>query len=302
MVTFIVALLFCGMTYSTTDASTSPLMTSTLYTGKSQGAYAAEYVQRAHSHNDYHQADPLSSALKHGLNSVEVDVFPRDDQLWVAHVWTELDSSRTINNLYIDPLLKILNRSGKATADPRVGVGKDRRPFPPVSPSQDDTLTLLVDLKGSAEKSVNLLQQVLTPLKPFLSHVDRNGRYNQGPVTVLISGNRPRDDILVSDCGNRYLFVDGREEDIHGNTDTNLVPMVSLSWRSLIIPRFLGQGESYMRSLAGKAHAQGKRLRIFGAPNREYLWSEMLNNSIDFLSIDDHARFRRFASNLRVSR
>ncbi len=60
-----------------------------------------DVIRRGHSHNDYHQRDPLKSALVHGLRSIEVDVFPLGDELCVAHTRLELDEKKTINNLYV---------------------------------------------------------------------------------------------------------------------------------------------------------------------------------------------------------
>jgi hypothetical protein len=52
-----------------------------------------EVVQRGHSHNDYSQDNPLESALFHGMTSIEVDVFPMDNQLLVGHNIFELEES-----------------------------------------------------------------------------------------------------------------------------------------------------------------------------------------------------------------
>lgn len=276
-----------------------------------------EFIRRGHSHNDYHQDDPLSSAIKHGLTSVEVDVFPRQDRLWVGHTVFELESSRTIENLYISPILRMLHKSGTLTSDPRVTIEGDSRPFPKSRSSQrrglkywrsmkslldynDKVLTLLVDLKGPPEKSVALLHEAIVPLRPYLSKVDRNGKLHKGKVTVLVSGNRPRAESLISKDseGDRFIFIDGRSHDIHSQTDTKLVPMVSLPWRKLQLARLVGRGDHYMQKMAKKAHDQGKRLRIWGAPNSERLWTQMVQNDIDLLSIDDHSKFARFASQL----
>jgi hypothetical protein len=283
-----------------------------------------ELIRRGHSHNDYHQDDPLSSALKHGLNSVEVDVFPRQDKLWVGHTVFELDSSRTIENLYISPILRMLRQSDMLTSDTRVTIEGDSRPFPKSRSSQrrglkvpsvgggrghkmkslldydDKALTLLVDLKGPPEKSVALLHEAIAPLRQYLSKVDRNGKLHKGKVTVLVSGNRPRDESLISNDaqGDRFIFIDGRSHDIHSQSDTKLVPMVSLPWRTLQLARLVGRGDHYMQKMAKKAHDQGKKLRIWGAPNSERLWTQMVQNDIDLLSIDDHSKFARFASQL----
>lgn len=272
---------------------------------------ASYFVRRGHSHNDYFQDQPLDSALEHGLKSIEVDVFPRNDELLVAHTVFELDSEKRIDNLYLQPILAMLKRSGSATSDPGATETQSHSPFPLgrrrkssrtmdsievlVSP-ESDSLTLLVDFKGDAGKCVSLLHQVLAPLQPYLSSVNKNGEFRRGKVTVLISGNRPKEDQLTHSSGERFLFIDGRQHDIRTRTDTTLVPLVSIPWRSLHLSRAMGRGEQHMRHLADQAHEQGKLLRIFGAPNREGLWLQMMNSNVDLLSIDDHARFSLFAS------
>jgi hypothetical protein len=274
---------------------------------------ASHFIRRGHSHNDYFQDQPLDSAIEHGLKSIEVDVFPRNDELLVAHTVFELDSEKRIDNLYLEPILAMLKRSGSATSEPGATETQNHRPFPLprqrrsspamdsdsiefLVPPESDSLTLLIDFKGDAEKSVSLLHQVLAPLQPYLSSVDKNGEFRRGKVTVLISGNRPKEDQLTLSSGERFLFIDGRQHDIRTRTDTTLVPLVSIPWRSLHLSRALGRGEQHMRHLADEAHAQGKLLRIWGAPNREGLWRQMMNSNVDLLSIDDHARFSLFAS------
>ena len=283
-------------------------------------------ICRAHSHNDYHQADPLSSALKYGLKSIEVDVFPRQGGLWVGHTVFELNPRRTIDSLYIQPLRDIFKKnknSGKITRNapnqeslkhqgghttptalseyPRGGGAgrslKRRHRLPRV-----DNLNLLVDFKGDADESASLLKVALSPLRPFLSRVDRNGVFHQGRLTVLISGNRPSLSSLQSPNGDRYLFLDGRIKDIHSNADTHLVPLVSLPWRHIRLARAMGRGEAYMKQLSEKAHAQGKLVRIWGAPNHEGSWHRMVRGNIDLLSIDDHAKFAQFVSSRQFSR
>lgn len=284
-----------------------------------RGAFS-EFIRRGHSHNDYHQDDPLSSALKHGLNSVEVDVFPRDGTLLVAHTVFELKKSpsRTIDDMYVKPILNMFRLSGMVTSDPRVTVEEDSRPFPPAvrehrrglnlfdfgGSRRDrnsplfDALTLLVDFKADPEKSVSLLHKALEPLRPYLSKIDKNGNLRKGKLTVVVSGNRPRAESLASrdGSGDRFIFIDGRSRDIHSETDSMLVPMVSLPWRKLQLARLVGRGDRYMRHMSQKAHDQGKRLRIWGAPNCESLWTRIVQNNVDLLSIDDHRKFARFAS------
>src|SRR3954449_8809162 len=59
---------------------------------------------RAHAHNDYEHPRPLFDALDHRFGSVEADIFLVGDQLLIGHDATELDPSRTLESLYLDPL------------------------------------------------------------------------------------------------------------------------------------------------------------------------------------------------------
>jgi len=279
---------------------------------------SAGEIRRAHSHNDYHQKEPLMAALRHGFSSVEVDVFPRGDVLLVGHTRLELNEKNTIDEMYIKPILNIIRREKRkavefiSTKTSSLLQGEDtnsnntRRSSSSASHRSrrrvnlpfdtDEGLTLLVDLKADAASSIDLLHQALEPLRPHLTYAKKDGQIRKGKVTVLISGNRPSEESLINSEGERYMFIDGRAKDVERNTDSALVPMVSIPWRSMQLARMFGRGERYMKNLVEQAHNQGKLLRIWGAPNNERNWRTMLRSNVDYLSIDDHAKFATFAS------
>eukprot|EP00816_Leptocylindrus_hargravesii_P012311 CAMPEP_0196807192 /NCGR_PEP_ID=MMETSP1362-20130617/7148_1 /TAXON_ID=163516 /ORGANISM="Leptocylindrus danicus, Strain CCMP1856" /LENGTH=343 /DNA_ID=CAMNT_0042180999 /DNA_START=673 /DNA_END=1704 /DNA_ORIENTATION=+ len=282
---------------------------------------SAGEIRRAHSHNDYHQKEPLMAALRHGFSSVEVDVFPRGDVLLVGHTRLELNEKNTIDEMYIKPILNIIRREKRkavefvSTSRTSSLQGEDtssnsntRRSNSISAASHrsrrrvnlpfdtDEGLTLLVDLKADAASSIDLLHQALEPLRPHLTYAKKDGQIRKGKVTVLISGNRPSEESLINSEGERYMFIDGRAKDVERNTDSALVPMVSIPWRSMQLARMFGRGERYMKNMVEQAHDQGKLLRIWGAPNNERNWRTMLRSNVDYLSIDDHAKFATFAS------
>src|SRR5690349_19196948 len=63
---------------------------------------------RAHAHNDYEHPRPLSDALDHRFGSVEADIFLVGDQLLIGHTPDDLDPTRTLESLYLDPLARIV--------------------------------------------------------------------------------------------------------------------------------------------------------------------------------------------------
>ena len=62
----------------------------------------------AHSHNDYEQASPFSLAYQHRFGSIEADIWLKDGNIFVAHDAKDIQASRTLAALYLDPIKQIL--------------------------------------------------------------------------------------------------------------------------------------------------------------------------------------------------
>jgi alkaline phosphatase len=62
-----------------------------------------------HSHNDYRQIKPFWTAYENGLNSIEIDVFLKNNTLYVTHSESEINKKRTIESLYLTSLEKLIS-------------------------------------------------------------------------------------------------------------------------------------------------------------------------------------------------
>jgi hypothetical protein len=62
-------------------------------------------LPKAFAHNDYWHNRPLYDALDHGFLNVEADIYLRDDELLVAHILPSFQKRRTLEQLYLKPLL-----------------------------------------------------------------------------------------------------------------------------------------------------------------------------------------------------
>lgn len=62
-----------------------------------------------HSHNDYWRDVPLLTAISLDVASVEADVWLVNKTLYVGHEEAALTKDRTLNSLYIQPLLNVLD-------------------------------------------------------------------------------------------------------------------------------------------------------------------------------------------------
>src|SRR3954469_16036886 len=69
-------------------------------------------LTKAHAHNDYEHNRPLYDALDHGFTSVESDVWLVDGELLVAHDREGVNPDRTLESLYLEPLLDEVKKNG----------------------------------------------------------------------------------------------------------------------------------------------------------------------------------------------
>lgn len=58
---------------------------------------------------------PLLTAISYGATSVEADVFLVDGTLYIGHEVAALTRRRTLDSLYIQPLLRLLNAQNPTT-------------------------------------------------------------------------------------------------------------------------------------------------------------------------------------------
>jgi hypothetical protein len=133
-------------------------------------ALAAQAAQpvvlaRAYSHNDYEQPRALLDALDRGFFGVEADVHLRGTELFVAHTGGGVKPGRTLEALYLDPLLA------------RVKAGGGR-----VYPGGPKGFLLLIDFKSDGEETYAALRERLAPYRSMLTRF-RDGKTEPGAVT-----------------------------------------------------------------------------------------------------------------------
>ncbi len=155
-----------------------------------------------HSHNDYWRRVPLFSALRAGCTGVEADVWLFDAELYVGHNTASLTRNRTFTSLYIDPLVKILEKQNPKSDFYN---GTNHGVFD-VDPGQ--SLTLLVDVKTGGVETWPWVVAQLQPLRErgWLSFVENN-KLHMRPITVVGTGNTPFD-LLTVNSTYRDTFFD----------------------------------------------------------------------------------------------
>jgi hypothetical protein len=234
-------------------------------------------LPNAHAHNDYEHARPLFDALDQGFCSVEADVFLVEGRLLVAHDRAKVQTERTLEALYLDPLRDRARANGG-------------RIYP-----NGPEFFLLIDFKTEAETTWPALRAVLDRYAGMLTTFTTNAT-RPGAVTVIISGNSPRAGLAAEPV--RPAALDGRLADLNAGSDRHLVPWVSENWSRVF--EWRGTVEmpdaqrAKLREIAAKAHQQGRRVRFWGAPDREPLWREQVAAGVDLINTDNLAGLRQF--------
>lgn len=163
-----------------------------------------------HSHNDQWRHTPLHAALGTGCISIEADIFastdPDSKELYVAHDRNTLMPERTLEKMYIEPLITILETMNTPDAHaakqlPQAMFQKDpaERPNGVFALSPTTSLILMLDFKSQAKDIIPVLLDTLTPLaqRSFLTRWDPASQSRMdGPITLVATGEADFDTIL----------------------------------------------------------------------------------------------------------
>lgn len=235
----------------------------------------------AHAHNDYEHDRPLLDALDNGFCSVEADVFLVDGELLVAHDRDKVQKGRTLQKLYLDPLRERVRANG----------GRVHKGGPA-------GVILLVDIKADAAEVYPALKRLLAGYREMLTRFRRDGRVEEGAVTVILSGDRPTAAVFNEE--ERLVGIDGRLPDLDASLPAapHLYPLVSDAWPRLSSWRGEGplpEGDAVkLREAVAKAKRRGVRLRFWGIPDVPAAWAALRDAGVDLIGTDDLAGLRAF--------
>jgi alkaline phosphatase len=214
---------------------------------------------KLHSHNDYQHKSPFSEAYGAGVQSIEVDVYLRNDTLFVAHEEAEIDRDRRLENLYLIPLRTAISKASN----------RDKAP-----------IQLLIDIKSDAYGTLARLIEILREY-PDLTSDTR--------VSLVISGNRPE----VAEYLKYPKYIEFDYQSLKAVADPRIwekVALISLPfykfthWDGLkpISPK----DKKIIASIVSEANKLGKPLRFWATPDSELAWQTFADLGICFINTD----------------
>lgn len=219
-----------------------------------------------HSHNDYALRVPFYQAYAQGVSSIEADVFLHDAELLVGHEVEDLSPGMTFEGLYVAPLVTLFNRNGgRAWKD------------------SDQPLQLMVELKSETEPTLGAVVALLGRWPGVFDPAT-----NADAVRVVVTGRIPAPDDFV-----RYpawIRFDGAWDTEYTPGQLERIALVSMNFRSL--SQWNGKGSILpaecreVERVIGRAHAMGKPVRFWGAPESMSAYYTFYNMGIDYINTD----------------
>ncbi len=245
---------------------------------------AQTVLTNAHAHNDYWHAKPLLQSLENGFMSVEADCHLIDNRMLVAHEKAFTKKRRTLQKLYLDPLMQRAKENNPDSYREK-SIYKNGPP----------EFILYIDIKADCENFIPFLDSILKNYDVMLTKfVD--GKKITGSVRVLVDhcGN----DAYVLNSNPRYLSLSGNLNDADKKPGKDIMPRISFSYNSLL--QWKGKGEipetekEKLKAFMQKVHSNGYEVRMWAAGNKKKVWKELVAAGVDWINVDRLKKFRKF--------
>jgi alkaline phosphatase len=216
----------------------------------------------AHSHNDYEHNIPFYTAYYQHFGSIEADVFARNGQLYVAHKEEEIDTTRTLARLYLEPLRELIRKNnGNAFSN-----GKP--------------LQLLIDFKTDSVLTMKTLLQQLR------QYPDITGNTH---IQLVISGSQPVP--AQWEAYPAYILFDGKSSLSYTASQLQRLPLFSYNLQDYA--KWNGKGtlpapeKQRVQALIDSTHRLRKKIRFWGAPDNVNTWITLAKMGVDYIGTDN---------------
>ncbi len=270
-----------------------------------------------HSHNDYWRHIPLYDALAAGCHSVEADVWLSGADLLVGHNKKSLTEDRTLESLYINPIVSILssrNMPGEVTTTNETSSSSSSPSTTQLNgifeTSPTTPLILLIDMKTEGNSTFHAVLEHLEPFRSrgWLTHYNGEAVI-PGLITVVGTGNTPFD-LLVANSTYRDIFYDAPLEELWADTpikdyqrplmsekySANNSYYASVSFKNEIGDLWHGMLSPdqvlTIRAQIKAANSKGLRARYWDTPGwpvgrRDHVWDVLTREGVGALNVDD---------------
>ncbi len=232
----------------------------------------------AHSHNDYEQSTPIYLALDNHFNSLEVDIYPFNNELKVSHDDVDLPLKQNLDTGYLSPLIQRLSE-------------------------EQTQIVLLIDIKQDTDGLLDTLHNTLSMYDEVLVKNNQDA-HPKALVQVILSGDINREEVIRNKAWT-YFFIDGRPEYINSNISSSMMPWIStnladhVEWDGKQPPD--ENATNTLKALIDSAHAKGFKVRFWNTNDSPSTWLALLKLEVDIIGVDDIPGFKAFITTYHPS-
>lgn len=270
-----------------------------------------------HSHNDFWRQVPLYDALTIACTSVEADVWLSCNDLFVGHSQGSLTEERTLEPLYINPLVSLLStQNTRSQITPTNSISSSNGPTRlngVFDTSPKIPLILKIDMKTDGPSNFPAVLEHLEPFRSrgWLTHFNGSA-VTPGLITGVGTGSTPFD-LLVVNSTYRDVIYDAPLQQLWGDdppppiNDYNQVLAgtrytaensyyASLSfqeeignlWHGMLTPQQVLKIRGQVRGVAER----GLKAIYWDTPGwtvgmRDHVWDVLIKEGVGALNVDD---------------
>ena len=259
-----------------------------------------------HSYNDHGHRIPLQSAISSGCMSIEMTLFPAENELLVGPSPEILSRASNLRDLYIDPLLRMFQKYNRMLETlPHEAHPHENELSGVFLDDPTQSLVLLMNFDADPERVWSQLIPQLEPLREagFLTYFNGSAVV-QGPITIVATGNVPFHRILERSTF-RDVFYDAPllellsfyENEFPQNSDYSAQNSycASADFRTVIgnvdFNGFSDKQLADVRQHVQVAHGLGLKVRYVGTPDwprklRNYVWRILVREGVGIITVD----------------
>ncbi|MBT1702890.1 alkaline phosphatase [Chryseosolibacter indicus] len=226
-----------------------------------------------HSHNDYEKDLPFYNAYNFQVGSIEADIFLENGALLVAHTKEEIDSSKTLAKLYLEPLANEIKKN-------RGNIYSEK----------DKALILLIDLKTEGDSTLRALVNQFQSF-PVLT--------NNKNLSIIISGNVP--DTSRWKSYPEYMSFDGRPGNVYAQEHLSRIGLISDNFMKYCATKDDSSIEiniEQIKKAINKSKNLQKKFRFWATKDDEKTWKFLIDHQVDLIGTDHVEELANFLQSL----
>jgi len=155
----------------------------------------------------------------------------------------------------------------------------------------NDPLYLVIDIKTPAHASLDSVENILARSPGIFRQLVNGPDSLVQPVQVIISGHAGRPFERIIQGESRLSAIDGRVTELGREIPVHLMPLVSEPYKMFCswdgnVGKPKRNDRRRLKAFIRKAHGEGRKVRLWAAPDNPATWDFLLSQGVDLINTD----------------